>query len=447
MEKMIKDMKKCGIFVSCGHDDGRIESLSRAIDAGVTNCTHWYCAMSTAQVLDGVRSIGMMELALIDDRLSIEIIADMFHITPHLAKMASVLNIYSILKNITKPFSIVAFLIIIMIPLVMVLVNYKTTYIRYKKFCLNLSVITLSLIVFFEILTFFFLPTRIFCSFNLDSYSYPVEIFNEYSGFYNVSITPKLIIFMMITLNTALLACLIMSYTKPFKFFIHSDLINIKALKKLDNNILMMFHTYKNAFWGISKLSEQSLMYPDSAKDNLTAINHSSTEMFNGICRSIKMLSFSRDSIDTVDLIACIRNVIASNDIGNISFDIKTQYDAVYIKINEGHIMDILQNIVQNSIDAINSKGNNDGEITFKLYCEPGSVELQITDNGCGIKNSQIKNLFSYFNSTKHGNQHFGIGLIFIKKVIKAYNGHISIKSVYGKYTTVTLLFPLPTKE
>ena len=88
MEKMIKDMKKCGIFVSCGHDDGRIESLSKAIDAGVTNCTHWYCAMSTAQVLDGVRSVGMMELALIDDRVSIEIIADMFHITPHLAKMA-----------------------------------------------------------------------------------------------------------------------------------------------------------------------------------------------------------------------------------------------------------------------------------------------------------------------------------------------------------------------
>ncbi len=85
---MVKELRKNGIVVSCGHDDGRSDTIIACIEAGVTNCTHWYCAMSTASMVDGVRSVGMMETALIDPRLTIELIADNHHIIPELARLA-----------------------------------------------------------------------------------------------------------------------------------------------------------------------------------------------------------------------------------------------------------------------------------------------------------------------------------------------------------------------
>lgn len=85
---MIKALRENGIVVSCGHDDGRQDTIHPAIDAGLTHCTHWYCAMSTASIADGVRSAGMMETALVDPRVTVELIADNHHIIPTLARLA-----------------------------------------------------------------------------------------------------------------------------------------------------------------------------------------------------------------------------------------------------------------------------------------------------------------------------------------------------------------------
>ena len=88
MVDMIKALKAKGIYVSCGHDDGRGEHIYPAIEAGVTNVTHWYCAASVASIVNGVRDVGMMEIGLVDDRVTLEMIADMHHIIPELVKLA-----------------------------------------------------------------------------------------------------------------------------------------------------------------------------------------------------------------------------------------------------------------------------------------------------------------------------------------------------------------------
>lgn len=86
--KMAKELVAAGIVVSSGHDDGTKDSIYRLIEAGLTNCTHWYCAMSTARILDTTRTTGLMEIGLIDDRLTLELLADNHHLPPELVKMA-----------------------------------------------------------------------------------------------------------------------------------------------------------------------------------------------------------------------------------------------------------------------------------------------------------------------------------------------------------------------
>lgn len=85
--EMTRRLCDAGIVVCGGHDDGEKATVMPTIEAGLSHCTHLWCAMSTVAMRDGVRSVGLCELGLIDDRLTVEIIADNHHITPDMQKL------------------------------------------------------------------------------------------------------------------------------------------------------------------------------------------------------------------------------------------------------------------------------------------------------------------------------------------------------------------------
>ena len=87
MPEMIRDLRTSGIVVSGGHDDAIDAEIMRAIDAGMTHTTHIYCAMSTLPKRGAVRYAGLCEVAMTDDRLTTEMIADDHHVPPILARM------------------------------------------------------------------------------------------------------------------------------------------------------------------------------------------------------------------------------------------------------------------------------------------------------------------------------------------------------------------------
>ena len=80
--EMIEKMTAKGIVVSGGHDDGYFEKVKEALDAGMTHCTHIWCAMSGAKMRNGKRTAGLLETALLSDKLTVEVIADNCHISP-----------------------------------------------------------------------------------------------------------------------------------------------------------------------------------------------------------------------------------------------------------------------------------------------------------------------------------------------------------------------------
>lgn len=85
---MTETLVKNGIQVSGGHDDGRKALIMPAITAGMSSCTHWYCAMSFVAMRNLVRSVGLVEIGLLDDRLCLELLADNHHLPPELVRLA-----------------------------------------------------------------------------------------------------------------------------------------------------------------------------------------------------------------------------------------------------------------------------------------------------------------------------------------------------------------------
>jgi signal transduction histidine kinase len=76
---------------------------------------------------------------------------------------------------------------------------------------------------------------------------------------------------------------------------------------------------------------------------------------------------------------------------------------------------------------------------------EGGTVELTVSDNGIGIPNTKIDEVFRPFKRGNHLTiDGSGIGLACVKKLTERFGGTVRATSNEGDGTTMHLLFPLP---
>jgi N-acetylglucosamine-6-phosphate deacetylase len=86
--ELIRALTSKGILVSAGHSVALEHEIERAIQAGLRHVTHLYGNMGSFRRFQLTRVAGMTEAALVDDRLTTEIIGDGYHISPALMKLA-----------------------------------------------------------------------------------------------------------------------------------------------------------------------------------------------------------------------------------------------------------------------------------------------------------------------------------------------------------------------
>jgi N-acetylglucosamine-6-phosphate deacetylase len=85
---LIERTSKAGIVLSAGHSEARQPEAEAALGRGLTKVTHQFNAMTYAAKSGLFRKPGLAEYALVEDRLSCELIADGVHVHPTLMKLA-----------------------------------------------------------------------------------------------------------------------------------------------------------------------------------------------------------------------------------------------------------------------------------------------------------------------------------------------------------------------
>jgi len=85
----IRYLVSVGVTVSLGHTEvGEWDELKQAVDAGARSVTHIFDAMQVRRLKElGVDSPGFADLALIEDRLFVSLIADGVHVCPELINL------------------------------------------------------------------------------------------------------------------------------------------------------------------------------------------------------------------------------------------------------------------------------------------------------------------------------------------------------------------------
>jgi len=102
----------------------------------------------------------------------------------------------------------------------------------------------------------------------------------------------------------------------------------------------------------------------------------------------------------------------------------------------------IVANLIANAIEA--SEDQNGGRVTVILKEENGNLEMEVSDNGYGIKEEDKGRIFEAFFSTKSAaGQGLGLGLSSTKNMVeKDFRGTIVFQSEPGKGTSFLVCLP-----
>jgi N-acetylglucosamine-6-phosphate deacetylase len=84
----IEALTQAGVTMSAGHTEASDADMAAAVAAGLTKVTHLFNAMSTASKRGLFRQAGTLEFAMSDDTIFCELVADGFHVSPTLLKLA-----------------------------------------------------------------------------------------------------------------------------------------------------------------------------------------------------------------------------------------------------------------------------------------------------------------------------------------------------------------------
>ena len=118
---------------------------------------------------------------------------------------------------------------------------------------------------------------------------------------------------------------------------------------------------------------------------------------------------------------------------------LRTQFDPALtvVNVDAEQLWQAMLNLIRNSLDAM----PQGGELVIGTWQEGGQAWVRVKDNGKGMNEEQLRQVFSPFFTTK--SQGTGLGLTLVQHIAIEHGGHVECKSAAGKGSTFTIFLPI----
>ena len=116
-----------------------------------------------------------------------------------------------------------------------------------------------------------------------------------------------------------------------------------------------------------------------------------------------------------------------------------------FVYVDEMHFTNVVFNLMDNALKY--KRPDVPVQLEVRTWNSGGKYFLSVKDNGIGIPKEHLKKIFDRFYRVSGGNVHdvkgFGLGLAYVKHVVKAHGGTIKAESEVGEGTTFVIVLPL----
>jgi len=217
----------------------------------------------------------------------------------------------------------------------------------------------------------------------------------------------------------------------------------LAVLGQLTTGIVHEFSQPLAAIRSNTYLAEQYLQVGDSdkAKSKIDKINKV-TDRATKLCQHLK--SFARKSDDVCQPISLKTTICNALELFTetlpadvVSVDVPSN---MFVMANEIRLEQVFVNLISNSIDAIERvEVTRPAVIQIVAKKHAGQINIQLSDNGCGMSNSQRQRIFEPFYTTKEVGKGLGLGMSITHNIVHDFGGTIHIASQLDQGTEVTL--------
>jgi len=241
-----------------------------------------------------------------------------------------------------------------------------------------------------------------------------------------------------------------------FSFTIYIIFRQKKVSSMKTDFINNMTHEFKTPIATIS-LASDSILSPgilessEKVKRFIGIIKQENARMLKQVENVLQVAQLDKKEIqlkyELIDMHELIEGVV-------VNAELKVQSRGGNIKLNllapKHHLTGDkthLTNLVSNLLDNAEKYTIAVPEILISTRNTRKGIDISFTDNGIGIPKDAQKHIFERFYRVHTGNLHdvkgFGLGLSYVRDIVEAHGGRISVKSEPGKGSTFHILLPI----
>lgn len=229
-----------------------------------------------------------------------------------------------------------------------------------------------------------------------------------------------------------------------------------KKLSDITNDFISnMTHELKTPIATVS-LATEALLDPDirsmpsQVERYLNVIKEENGRLGKQVEKVLNIARFDKGDfklniteVDIHEIIdrACKNSIIQVEDRDGI---LKKYLGATQTRIEADRLH--LTNIIHNLLDNANKYSPDAPHLSISTESNDKGVTIMIADRGQGIAKDMVSKIFDKFYRVPTGNVHdvkgFGLGLSYVKTMVDAHQGTISVKSELGKGSIFTIFLP-----
>lgn len=240
-------------------------------------------------------------------------------------------------------------------------------------------------------------------------------------------------------------------------FFVYTLLVILKQrrLSEVQKDFINnMTHEFKTPISTIA-ISTQVLkdpgivQFPERLLNYATIIENENHRLKQQVERVLQMarlekedLGLKKESLDLHDLIhEAVKN--KSFQTAGVSIQLKLEAIPSTVSVDKLHLVNVIYNLLDNAIKY----NNRSPEIQISTSIDNRMLQIEIEDNGIGIHKDNLKKIFNRFYRVPTGNLHdvkgFGLGLSYVKRIVEAHAGKITVASEPERGSIFTIQLPL----
>lgn len=229
----------------------------------------------------------------------------------------------------------------------------------------------------------------------------------------------------------------------------------LQAMGTLAGGIAHDFNNILYAILGYAQMAREDVEKETTTYANLGKILEASHRGQELIAR---ILAFSRrqhhqfNEIDLCKTIDAVLGLLRPTIPASVMIQFTAEHPTTVLG-NQTQIHQVLMNIINNAVDAMEGEGTinihlsvvpaNDPSLKqFSHLLSQDYCKIEISDTGHGMDQSTLKRIFEPFFTTKEVGKGTGLGLSIVHSIIKGHQGEVFVNSQLGHGTKFVILLP-----